>query len=78
MSVSGLVVLKLKTWGSSKNGNDVLIISKGRYGEKIEQLGPLKDCSPRLFALEQHKDCLVADRWVLEEDVWQDEAQDDK
>ncbi|GKA53217.1 RNA-directed DNA polymerase, eukaryota, reverse transcriptase zinc-binding domain protein [Tanacetum coccineum] len=38
---------------------------------KIEQLGPLKDCFPCLFALEQHKDCLVADRWVLEEDVWQ-------
>ncbi|GKF24773.1 hypothetical protein Tco_0077095, partial [Tanacetum coccineum] len=37
----------------------------------LKDLGPLKDCSPGLFALEQHKDCLVADRWVLEEDVWQ-------
>nr|GEX45088.1 RNA-directed DNA polymerase, eukaryota, reverse transcriptase zinc-binding domain protein [Tanacetum cinerariifolium] len=35
----------------------------------LKDLGPLKDCYSRLFALEQHKDCLVADRWVLGEDV---------
>ncbi|GJV30380.1 hypothetical protein Tco_1386828 [Tanacetum coccineum] len=37
----------------------------------LKDSGPLKDCFSRLFALEQHKDCLVADRWVLEEDGWQ-------
>ncbi|PWA57662.1 RNA-directed DNA polymerase, eukaryota, Reverse transcriptase zinc-binding domain protein [Artemisia annua] len=116
MAVSGLVVLKLKTRGSSENGNGVLSMNKERYGEKsrnkstwsdivgtcnkIEQLGvplnnlmvrkicrgtqtsfwmdnllnnlgPLKDCFPRLFALERYKNCLVADRWVLEEGEWQ-------
>nr|GFA61098.1 RNA-directed DNA polymerase, eukaryota, reverse transcriptase zinc-binding domain protein [Tanacetum cinerariifolium] len=37
----------------------------------LKSPGPLKDCFPRLFALEQLKDWLVTDRWVLEEDVWQ-------
>ncbi|PWA37362.1 reverse transcriptase domain, Reverse transcriptase zinc-binding domain protein [Artemisia annua] len=37
----------------------------------LNNLGPLKECFPRLFALERFKDCLVADRWVLEEGVWQ-------
>ncbi|GKA16362.1 hypothetical protein Tco_0696109 [Tanacetum coccineum] len=37
----------------------------------LKDSGPLKDCFPRLFALEQHKDCLVADRWVMEKYVWQ-------
>ncbi|PWA93476.1 RNA-directed DNA polymerase, eukaryota, Reverse transcriptase zinc-binding domain protein [Artemisia annua] len=36
----------------------------------LNNLGPLKECFPRLFALERFKDCLVADRWVLEEGVW--------
>ncbi|GJX67488.1 RNA-directed DNA polymerase, eukaryota, reverse transcriptase zinc-binding domain protein [Tanacetum coccineum] len=31
----------------------------------------LKDCFPRLFALEQHTDYLVSHRWVLEDSVWQ-------
>ncbi|GJS67889.1 RNA-directed DNA polymerase, eukaryota, reverse transcriptase zinc-binding domain protein [Tanacetum coccineum] len=44
----------------------------------LKDSGPLKDCFPCLFASKQHKYCLVADRWVLKEDVWQDEAQDDK
>ncbi|GJZ22665.1 reverse transcriptase domain, reverse transcriptase zinc-binding domain protein [Tanacetum coccineum] len=37
----------------------------------LKDSGPLKDFFSRLFALEKHKDCLVADRWVLEEDGWQ-------
>ncbi|PWA73977.1 reverse transcriptase domain, Reverse transcriptase zinc-binding domain protein [Artemisia annua] len=37
----------------------------------LNNLGPLKECFPRLFALERFKDCLVADRWVLQQGVWQ-------
>ncbi|GJU81834.1 RNA-directed DNA polymerase, eukaryota [Tanacetum coccineum] len=30
----------------------------------------LKDCFPRLFALENHKDCKVSDRWKINNGIW--------
>ena len=36
----------------------------------IKNRGPLKNCFPRLYALETSKNCFVADRWVLEDGIW--------
>ncbi|PWA49680.1 reverse transcriptase domain, Zinc finger, CCHC-type, Isoprenoid synthase domain protein [Artemisia annua] len=36
----------------------------------IEGCGPLKERFPRLFALEQHKSCSVAERWAFSNGVW--------
>ncbi|GJZ71172.1 reverse transcriptase domain, reverse transcriptase zinc-binding domain protein [Tanacetum coccineum] len=49
---------------------DSIKAKKHKDPQKME-MATVKDCFPRLFALEQHKDCLVSDKWVLEEGVWQ-------
>ncbi|PWA53458.1 reverse transcriptase domain, Reverse transcriptase zinc-binding domain protein [Artemisia annua] len=36
----------------------------------IEGCRPLKERFPRLFALEQHKSCSVAERWAFSNGVW--------
>ena len=35
------------------------------FANWIKGCGPLKDRYPRLFALEQHKTCLVTERWAF-------------
>ncbi|GJX68641.1 hypothetical protein Tco_0304368 [Tanacetum coccineum] len=36
----------------------------------IKGSGPLKDRFPRLYALEQHKSCSVAERWTFSNGAW--------
>ncbi|GKD99022.1 RNA-directed DNA polymerase, eukaryota, reverse transcriptase zinc-binding domain protein [Tanacetum coccineum] len=41
------------------------------YDNWISECGPLRCRFPRLFALETYKSCLVSDRWVFVDGIWQ-------
>nr|GEZ15833.1 RNA-directed DNA polymerase, eukaryota, reverse transcriptase zinc-binding domain protein [Tanacetum cinerariifolium] len=61
ISLSNLIVKKISSGRQTLFWNDTW----------LKDIGPLKFCFPRLYALDLNKKCFVAERWSKIDDIWQ-------